>query len=113
MEEATFVSRQSLQAKSWHAFDSRELTAILYANPTDWDLQRDGGALRIYLGSEQLESAPPPEHPNMEVKPTAGTLVVFFSRLWHEVLPSERLRRALTLWILRPEEEDSWIPTAF
>lgn len=39
--------------------------------------------------------------------------VVFFSRLWHEVLPSERLRRALTLWILRPEEEDSWIPTAF
>lgn len=93
--------------------NSRELTAILYANPTDWDLQGDGGALRIYLGSEQLESAPPPEHPNMEVKPTVGTLVVFFSRLWHEVLPSERLRRALTLWILRPEEEDSWIPTAF
>lgn len=42
-----------------------------------------------------------------------ATEVIFFSRLWHEVLPSERVRRALTLWILRPEEEESWIPAVF
>ena len=86
--------------------NSRELTAILYANPTDWDLEKeswliylifcgfkyvqfeeslgkggqwigteDGGALQIYLNSEDLEEAPGPEHPKMELKPTTGTLV--------------------------------------
>ena len=37
--------------------------------------------MRIYLGSEQLEEAPPPEHPNIEVKPTAGTLAPWPCRL--------------------------------
>ena len=39
--------------------------------------------------------------------------VVFFSELWHEVQPAHRPRRALTLWILRPEEEESWMPGVF
>ena len=91
----------------------------------------------MYLGTEDFESSPPADHRSVQFAPSAGKLapwmdwwlghlfdaaffvsaasskVVFFSRLWHEVLPAYRLRRALTLWILRPEEEESWIPSVF
>lgn len=40
-----------------------------------WVLE-DGGALRIFLNSEDLQEAPDPaEYPNMEVNPAVGTLV--------------------------------------
>eukprot|EP00434_Breviolum_minutum_P016502 symbB.v1.2.014546.t1/scaffold1066.1/size140347/10 len=111
-----YICHQDNRFRPTHGtrLNSRELTAILYGNDHSWDFQRDGGALRIFLNSEDLQEAPDPaEYPNMEVNPAVGTLVIFFSRLWHEVLPSERVRRALTLWILRPEEEESWIPAVF
>ncbi|CAE8619815.1 unnamed protein product, partial [Polarella glacialis] len=38
--------------------NSRELTAILYANPPDWDVATDGGALQLYLHSEDCEDVP-------------------------------------------------------
>mmetsp|Transcript_67799 Transcript_67799/g.209774 ORF Transcript_67799/g.209774 Transcript_67799/m.209774 type:complete len:437 (-) Transcript_67799:85-1395(-) len=88
----------------------RELTAILYLNPPDWDVERDGGELRLYPDSEHLEQ-PPQDAVNGEwpgtqkIAPLGGRLVVFFSRLWHEVLPAKRERRALTLWIFRPSLE--------
>jgi len=88
----------------------RELTALLYINPPDWDTERDGGELRIYPESEHLEW-PPQDTVEGEwfgttkVAPLGGRLVVFFSRLWHEVLPAKRERRALTLWIFRPSKE--------
>mmetsp|Transcript_69957 Transcript_69957/g.216288 ORF Transcript_69957/g.216288 Transcript_69957/m.216288 type:complete len:116 (-) Transcript_69957:90-437(-) len=85
----------------------RELTAIIYLTPKDWDAKQDGGELKLYLRSEQfLES---PENKGLRevayVAPTGGKLVVFFSALWHEVLPAYRERRALTLWIYRPSVE--------
>jgi len=105
--------------------NARELTAILYANPPDWELQSDGGALQLYPNSEHLEEAPteanasrsPASNGSREVlhraekslkpvtiAPLGGRLVIFFSALWHRVMPAHRLRRALTLWILRPDE---------
>ncbi|CAJ1356090.1 unnamed protein product [Effrenium voratum] len=81
----------------------RELTAIIYANPPDWTTCRDGGALRIYPGSQGLEACPEASNP-VVVEPIGGRLVVFFSDLWHEVLPAHRPRSALTLWIFRPTQ---------
>mmetsp|Transcript_51124 Transcript_51124/g.91016 ORF Transcript_51124/g.91016 Transcript_51124/m.91016 type:complete len:586 (+) Transcript_51124:51-1808(+) len=86
--------------------NGRELTAIIYANPPDWDLEKDGGGLRLYLGSQGLPTCPKLQTANTEiVSPVGGRLVIFFSELWHEVMPCERVRRALTLWILRPTDE--------
>lgn len=101
--------------------NTRELTAILYANPADWSLPAHGGALRLYPGSEDAEEEPP-EAPQsgwnargdrellcragpgpVTIAPTGGRLVIFFSALWHEVMPAHRVRRALTMWILRPD----------
>merc|ERR1711879_677999 len=66
-------------------WNSRELTAIIYATPSDWDVQRDGGALVFHPGDG--EDA-------VQIEPLRGRLVVFFSNLRHEVLPAYRMRRA-------------------
>eukprot|EP00747_Dinoflagellata_sp_TGD_P091786 gnl/TRDRNA2_/TRDRNA2_165184_c0_seq1.p1 gnl/TRDRNA2_/TRDRNA2_165184_c0~~gnl/TRDRNA2_/TRDRNA2_165184_c0_seq1.p1 ORF type:complete len:396 (+),score=54.77 gnl/TRDRNA2_/TRDRNA2_165184_c0_seq1:88-1188(+) len=87
----------------------RELTVIAYANPGDWDLDRDGGALRLYPHSSHLlteaELQKEIEKKTIEpttVSPLGGRIVIFFSSLWHEVMPAYRERRAVTLWIFRP-----------
>uniref|UniRef100_A0A7S1QK27 Fe2OG dioxygenase domain-containing protein n=1 Tax=Alexandrium catenella TaxID=2925 RepID=A0A7S1QK27_ALECA len=82
----------------------RELTAILYANSPDWDVKTDGGALKIYPDSEVFADGVPKGSKGVTVSPVGGRLVIFFSALWHEVCPAKRPRRALTLWILRPDE---------
>ncbi|CAE7523778.1 egl-9 [Symbiodinium sp. CCMP2456] len=112
---ARYICHQDNRFRPSHGtrLNSRELTAILYGNPSDWDALRDGGALKLYPQTEDFESAPLPDHPSVSFAPRAGTLVIFFSSLWHEVLPAYRPRRALTMWILRPEEEESWMPTVF
>ncbi|CAJ1388467.1 unnamed protein product, partial [Effrenium voratum] len=111
--ETGYVCHQDNRFRPSHGtrLNSRELTAILYANK-NWRPE-EGGALRIFPHSESLEAAPGDEHPAVEITPAAGTLVVFCSELWHEVQPAHRPRRALTLWILRPEEEESWMPGVF
>lgn len=85
----------------------RELTAIIYLQPKDWDAKQDGGELKIYQRTEQFVESP--EDKGLRevayVAPAGGRLVVFFSALWHEVLPAYRMRRALTLWIYRPSVE--------
>mmetsp|Transcript_126693 Transcript_126693/g.370184 ORF Transcript_126693/g.370184 Transcript_126693/m.370184 type:complete len:479 (-) Transcript_126693:17-1453(-) len=75
----------------------RELTAILYANPPDWR-PRDGGDLLLWPHSTH-------DHWGdcVQIQPRGGRLVVFFSAFRHEVLPAFRERRALTLWIFRPD----------
>ncbi|CAE7781557.1 egl-9 [Symbiodinium sp. KB8] len=112
---ARYICHQDNRFRPSHGtrLNSRELTAILYGNPADWDAHRDGGALKLYPQTEDFESPPLPDHPSVCFSPKAGTLVIFFSSLWHEVLPAYRPRRALTMWILRPEEEESWMPTVF
>mmetsp|Transcript_184591 Transcript_184591/g.585421 ORF Transcript_184591/g.585421 Transcript_184591/m.585421 type:complete len:554 (-) Transcript_184591:4-1665(-) len=108
--------------ESGNRVNTRELTAILYANPPDWDLRRDGGALRLYKDSGDAEDEPEEALKKggwnaegdrecllrkgkgpVTIAPLGGRLVIFFSALWHEVMPARRPRRALTLWILRPD----------
>ncbi|OQR66189.1 egl nine1-like [Tropilaelaps mercedesae] len=78
-------------------FDGRKITCIYYLNKA-WDGRRDGGLLRIF----------PENHRNhvASVEPILDRLVVFWSdrRNPHEVLPSERIRFALTVWYLDDNE---------
>lgn len=69
--------------------DRRTLSAVFYLNP-QWD-PADGGALRLYLASGELD-----------VWPEAGTLVLFRSAdVLHEVLVNRRERLSLTGWFRR------------
>ena len=72
--------------------NARALTLIMYANAEEWDLERDGGALRLESAATQQ---------TVDVAPRGGTIVVFSSKdVWHAVLPTRREARfALTLWI--------------
>ena len=69
-------------------------TCICYLNEEDWDVERDGGALRAYY---------PPTSPkagtHVDVTPKAGRVLLFDScTVEHEVRPTYATRSALTLW---------------
>jgi len=95
---APHVDNSHEGGRRWNA---RELTAILYATPADWDVERDGGALKVYPHSTDSEWS---ESDSVCIAPLRGRLVVFFSRFRHEVLPAYRTRRAMQLWIFRPDQ---------
>ena len=85
----------------------RCITAILYLNE-GWKTS-DGGQLRMYLDSAHVESPSTARdtHEYIDVNPSNGKLLLFDSRMVHsveEVLNENKIRRALTLWITRPEE---------
>ncbi len=70
--------------------DTRVVTCIAYLN-RDWKVE-EGGQLRLYLNEETT----------LDVQPEMGRLVVFLSdRFFHEVLPAQRLRFALSGWFRR------------
>ena len=75
----------------------RALTVICYLNP-DWDAADDGGALKIYDDKHSKRPRLGRRGP-VTVAPEAGTVVVFDAFHGHEVLPSNRRRFALTLWL--------------
>jgi len=93
--------------------NTRVFTALLYANETSWDTQRDGGSLRCHLtskpvGSVTHEDGCPSSCTGLgchrDISPIGGRLVVFKSRqLVHEVLPSFRRRFAISCWILQQD----------
>jgi SM-20-related protein len=67
----------------------RVLSLVLYLNP-EWRAE-DGGALRLYPGSEET----------IGFSPQAGRLVLFLSeRFEHEVMRSARERLSITGWFL-------------
>lgn len=71
--------------------DRRMLTVIFYLNE-NWTTE-DGGQLKFWPDEQALP---------LEIKPTGGTLVAFFSdRFWHEVLPTNKSRISLTGWFRR------------
>ncbi|NTV95442.1 MAG: 2OG-Fe(II) oxygenase [Thiobacillus sp.] len=73
--------------------DRRTLTAIVYLNEA-WT-EADGGLLRFWPD-------PSGEGEALDIVPAGGTLVTFLSELyWHEVLPAQRTRLALTGWFKR------------
>ena len=80
----------------------RHLTCILYCNDVD-----RSGALRIYKDSSYVHR--PEEalsNDYIDILPRNGRLVIFKSTLIHAVRPVEEdvVRRALTLWINRPDD---------
>ena len=85
----------------------RCITAILYLNE-NWE-KSDGGQLRMYLDSGAVErpNTAADTHDYVDINPSNGKLLLFDSRMVHsveEVLNKYKIRRALTLWITRPEE---------
>lgn len=85
----------------------RCITAILYLNE-GWE-KRDGGQLRMYLDSAHCEipKMAKDTHNYIDVNPSNGKLLLFDSRMIHSVEKvnhQSKIRRALTLWITRPEE---------
>ena len=83
--------------------DRRCFTLILYLNDPDWDAERDGGALRAYVGADLADEDGDSAKQVVDICPKGGTLVMFCSRvLLHEVLPARRRRWALSVWV----EED-------
>lgn len=85
----------------------RCITAILYLNE-GWEV-RDGGQLRMYLDSAHCEipNTAKATHNYVDINPSNGKLLLFDSRMIHsveKVLHRSKIRRALTLWISRPEE---------
>lgn len=86
----------------------RCITAILYMNE-GW-VKADGGQLRLYQNSAVVL------HPHtvldggneyIDINPSNGKLLLFDSRMIHSVenvFNKNKTRRALTLWMVRPEE---------
>jgi len=85
----------------------RTLTAILYLNELDWDLERDGGALEVVLPEKSVAK----QVKTRTIRPTGGTVVLFDScRVKHRVCESRRDRLAVTQWFVSPtlgSEDDS------
>ena len=103
------VSSDNLLASSDTRSNYRLYTCILYCND-GWDIQKDGGALRIYPHTTHLTH--PSEAVEMQleyedINPCNGKLLIFDSRLIHSVervKTAEKKRLALTLWMMRPED---------
>eukprot|EP00594_Rhizosolenia_setigera_P003826 CAMPEP_0178940810 /NCGR_PEP_ID=MMETSP0789-20121207/1029_1 /TAXON_ID=3005 /ORGANISM="Rhizosolenia setigera, Strain CCMP 1694" /LENGTH=244 /DNA_ID=CAMNT_0020619917 /DNA_START=287 /DNA_END=1021 /DNA_ORIENTATION=- len=82
-------------------------TCILYCND-EWKYT-DGGALRLYLDSQEYLSPDVAKEQCefIDVLPHNGRLLIFDSKLVHSVektLVENKRRRALTLWTLRPDD---------
>jgi len=77
--------------------DGRCITAIYYLNK-DWDVTKDGGALKLYSNYGR--------GPVAEVEPVFDRMMFFWSdrRNPHEVLPANRERYAVTMWYMDREE---------
>jgi Rps23 Pro-64 3,4-dihydroxylase Tpa1-like proline 4-hydroxylase len=88
-------------------------TCILYLNDNDWDMEQDGGALRLYPNMKDVHvlgaAVGLAANNFVDIAPINGRLLVFDSRLVHSVQPvtsTTKRRRALTLWINKPNNSD-------
>lgn len=70
----------------------RIITVIYYLTPNDWNHDRDGGCLRLFLDGKEN---------HYDVVPCRNRMVVFRSdSVEHQVMPSlRRPRRAITVWL--------------
>ena len=87
----------------------RLYTCILYCND-DWDINKDGGALRIYPNTQDLldpSDVITKQYEYEDINPNNGKLLIFDSRLVHsveKVISKDKKRLALTLWMMKPED---------
>lgn len=86
----------------------RHFTCILYCND-GWE-EADGGALRLYPHTRNLKNADDAivnGHDYVDISPKNGRLIIFDSCCIHSVeivTHKTKKRRALTLWINRPDD---------
>lgn len=87
--------------------DERIVTAILYLNK-DWDLNRDGGALRVYPIRNFREKSK-----CLDIEPVDGRIVLLSTtEMHHRVLKTLSPRYAVTLWLFgrfrnrKPDSEE-------
>jgi len=107
--------------------NGRKITAVFYTNKS-WS-REDGGQLRMYkrlpnpfqAAKAKGQDAEPPSPESYEVDeeidPVGGRVVLFRSRdMPHEVLPCQRKRFAISLWLMGPagpgdQPDDHHTPT--
>lgn len=86
--EGSFYKKHSDQ---FGTNSNRIFTFILYLNKS-WK-NEDGGQLRMYTDKGTID-----------INPEWGTLVIFRSdSILHEVIPTNRMRKSLTGWLLKQE----------
>lgn len=107
---AHYIAHRDNQGNS--RSDRRYFTVVLYLNDPDWDTDRDGGALRAYVGADSTDDEGHSARKIVDICPKGGLLVMFRSRvLLHEVLPAYKRRWALSIWIEEDSvEEDNKMP---
>jgi SM-20-related protein len=89
--------RRHVDAMPGSASFLRQYSLLLYVNDETWDVETDGGSLRLYLNTEEEHSS------TLDVPPTSGTLVLFQSNaIPHEVLDTTRERCVVVGWYNRP-----------
>lgn len=74
----------------------RSLSILLYLTSPDWQPAADGGALRVYHTRDAQQASPAAR---IDVQALPGTLVVFDSRVPHEVLTTRRERTLIAGWL--------------
>jgi hypothetical protein len=84
-------------------------TCILYMNDNNWDVNIDGGTLRLYPNTQHIynpmDVTKSDRFKFVDIAPTNGRLLIFDACLVHsvqKVTSVYKQRRALTLWINRP-----------
>lgn len=83
---------EAAAAVAGSVLDRRRITLLLYVNDDGWDPIDDGGCLRVHSKAYQNGAR--------DVTPKLGRVVAFDSRkVWHEVRPAAKDRRALTIWV--------------
>jgi len=81
----------------------RRYSLLLYLNDPGWNVDRDGGALRLHLDGGGDECPLGIEANYVDVAPAGGTLVLMASdAVPHEVLDTQRERVAVVGWYNRP-----------
>lgn len=81
-------------------YRARGITCIVYLNVEDWNVEKVGGGLEVFLGAKDSDDVGETSESPEIITPAGGTMVLFDSReILHRVMPTDKRRIALTLWI--------------
>jgi hypothetical protein len=81
----------------------RKITIIIYLNELQWTAMKgddeNDGNLKLYLNTKLDDETGATADEVLYIKPHGGRMVIFDSRILHEVLPTSQQRLALTCWV--------------